>query len=95
MQNCWRASGGSEQIYVKYKLWDRIYEECPTLTQLPFPLAHAMQASNIKPCIQSWKMYGKSRFSCAQIEVWGGGAMGACAPPPLFLKVKKVPFFLG
>jgi hypothetical protein len=24
----------------------------------------------------------------------GGGAMGACAPP-LFLKVKKVPFFLG
>ena len=21
--------------------------------------------------------------------------MGACAPPPLFLKVKKVPFFLG
>ena len=23
----------------------------------------------------------------------GGGAMGACAPPPLFLKVKKVPFF--
>jgi hypothetical protein len=26
-------------------------------------------------------------------HVPGGGAMGACAPPPLFLKVKKVPFF--